>query len=88
MNELRDLLCQWDPIGVMRDFDGPCDEYDCLIGPLLSMLDRNVTLEQVDDFLKHELDVHFGLGSPQKPGLEDISAKICEWYKKYQKPPE
>jgi len=33
-SQLRKLMCDWDPIGIMDHADAPWDEYDCLIGPL------------------------------------------------------
>ena len=40
--ELRRLLCEWDPIGVMDDPEWPRDEYDCMIGPVLRLLEERV----------------------------------------------
>ncbi len=35
--ELRYLLNRWDPIGIYdEELDFPPDEYDCLIGPILT----------------------------------------------------
>lgn len=37
MNELRELLNEWDLLGV-RDLFVHDDEYDCLVGPLLAKI--------------------------------------------------
>jgi hypothetical protein len=37
-SQLNALMCDWDPIGVMDDPNWPRDEYDCLVGPLLTLL--------------------------------------------------
>ena len=76
-NELRDLAFRWDPIGFAKSL--PRDEYDCVLGPLLSMLESGATVEEIDAYLKRELSEHFGLSptNPQAPERLAIEAK--EW---------
>jgi hypothetical protein len=31
-------MCDWDPIGIMDNMEASRNEYDCLIGPLLTQL--------------------------------------------------
>jgi hypothetical protein len=57
---LRELLNTWDPIGIVPD-GGPLDEYDCLIGPMLGRLERGADARELAEFLRLELDDHFGL---------------------------
>lgn len=64
--ELRDLLNEWDPIGVFDpddeiDSSGPVDEYDCIRDPLISHLLRGDSRHEVAEFLREELTDHFGL---------------------------
>jgi hypothetical protein len=59
--ELRALLNEWDPIGVVAD-GGPTDEYDCLLWPLMRLLEQDATPRDIASFLKGELKGHFGLG--------------------------
>jgi hypothetical protein len=46
---LRDLLNEWGPIGGGHV---PPDEYDCLIGPLLSKLSAGAGRPQMGEFLR------------------------------------
>ena len=81
--ELRELLNEWDPIGV---FDpegeggdaGPLDEYDCLRDPLISHLLRGANRAEIAEFLRRELTNHFGL----EPGLvtTNLIDRIFEWW--------
>lgn len=76
--ELRQLLAEWDPIGIADgddDFDHS-DEYDCLVFPLLSRLTRGANETELASFLGEELRAHFGLGNgkPQKRAAKRIVA--------------
>lgn len=65
MAELRALVNGWDPIGVLGDDDEdgwPDDEYDCLVGPLLSRLTRGAGVHEIREYLARQLVDHFGLG--------------------------
>jgi hypothetical protein len=59
--ELRALLNEWDFLGVVRE-GGPTDEYDCLLWPLLRLLEQGATDDQIADYLKTEMGEHFGQG--------------------------
>jgi hypothetical protein len=64
--ELRDLLNEWDPIGVFDPADDdeeswPVDEYNCIRDPLISHLLRGDNRSEVAEFLRNELTSHFGL---------------------------
>lgn len=63
-NELRNLLNEWDFIGV---FDPAIntDEYDCMIQPLMRMLAAGADTEDIARFLDGELTGHFGMS----PGM-------------------
>src|SRR5680860_412904 len=65
--ELRDLLNTWDPIGVDPGDGGPDDEYDCIRDTLLSHLMRGDTKVEIGDYLRSELEGHFGLSRPLVP---------------------
>jgi hypothetical protein len=75
--EIRQLLNEWDPIGVMGGADSPVDEYDCLAGPLLRLLERNASNEKILNFLSSELEDHFGLGHY---GVDDIAKRSKMWF--------
>ena len=78
--ELRDLLNEWDPIGVFDDEDGegPVDEYDCIRDPLISHLLRGDSRAEVAAFLREELTGHFGL----EPWLvtTNVIDRIFNWW--------
>src|SRR6266705_4959133 len=61
-SQLNDLLCEWDPIGVMS-VGAPRDEYDCLIGPLLTLLQSGGTATDIQSYLRKEIVEHFGVSS-------------------------
>lgn len=61
--ELRALVAEWDPLGLLG-LGAPADEYDCLINPLMRLLDDGVTAEQVSAFLLREFSGHFGVDFP------------------------
>jgi hypothetical protein len=75
--ELRELLNEWDPIGVMPD--GPRDEYDCLAGPVLRMLEGGASHGQIADFLRSEIAEHFGL-SPQHYDFGSVARGLRRWF--------
>jgi hypothetical protein len=77
--ELRDLLCEWDPIGVMGDPTWPRDEYDCLIGPVLSLLLKGGSDVDVANFLRNEITEHFGLNESYYD-FEHIARRITSWF--------
>jgi hypothetical protein len=48
---LRQLFCEWDPIGVMDDPEWPRDDYDCMVGPSLRMLEAGASAADIADYL-------------------------------------
>ncbi|MFI1932498.1 hypothetical protein [Streptomyces sp. NPDC020330] len=75
-NELRRLLNEWDPIGVA---DEVRDEYDCMLVPLLHLLRRGAGQAEIGEFLRHELEDHFGLAPlPSEPAA--IAARVLSWW--------
>jgi hypothetical protein len=45
------LFCEWDPIWVMDDPEWPRDEYDCMVGPCLRLLEEGAPEGQIEDYL-------------------------------------
>jgi hypothetical protein len=74
---LRQLIWQWDPIGV-AEF-APDDEYDCMIGPLLSRLTAGADQSEVSEFLRHELQDHFGL-DPAHQDVNSAADRLVAWW--------
>jgi len=60
-DELRYLLNRWDPIGIYDEvLNYPPDEYDCLIGPLLTRLARHDSRATLSEYLWNEVENHSG----------------------------
>jgi hypothetical protein len=72
-NDLRHLLNEWDPIGVADDVQ---DEYDCMLAPMLQRLRGGANETEIGEFLRHEVEDHFGLGSL---GLRPEAMAIGNW---------
>ncbi len=77
VSELNALLFEWDPIGVGPD--GPPDEYECLVGTLMTMLDSGATEREIAAYLEHELVEHFGL-EPNKNDIAAVAARVKAWF--------
>ena len=77
--QLRALMCTWDPIGVMRFRDWPRDEYDCLVGPLLTLLVRGATEREITQYLRDEIDQHFGL-EPENYDFAAVARRVLRWF--------
>lgn len=77
---LRTVLNEWDPLGVQgaQDDGGPYDEYDCMLGPLISMLLQGAERPAVEDYLRQELDEHFGLDGQGVP--REVVDRIMAWW--------
>ena len=57
--QLRALVNTWDPIGLI-EAGAPEDEYECIVGPLMRMLEERTSQAKMIDFLSKEFDEHFG----------------------------
>jgi hypothetical protein len=77
--ELNALMCDWDPIGVMADSSWPRDEYECLVGPLLTLLQSDATKAGIGDYLRKEVAEHFGLPADRYDFLA-IAARVHSWF--------
>lgn len=73
---LRQLLNEWDPIGVA---DEARDEYDCMLAPLLQRLRRRADEVEISDFLRYELEDHFTL-DPRLSDPERMAAGLTSWW--------
>ncbi|AVV46551.1 hypothetical protein PYK79_23370 [Streptomyces sp. ID05-04B] len=73
---LRHLLNEWDPIGVADDVQ---DEYDCMLAPLLQRLRAGADRTEIGDFLKHELEDHFGV-DPLGLLPDAMAVRVIDWW--------
>jgi hypothetical protein len=80
-SQLRGLLCEWDPIGVMDNPEAPRDEYDCLIGTLLTKLEDGEAGRELADFLRMETVNHFGLAA-EHYDFPEVARRIQAWYER------
>jgi hypothetical protein len=76
---LQRLLNEWDPIGVAPELGGPEDEYDCMLGPLLTLLSGGASEREIGSFLRTELSGHFGL-NPNYSQPEKFAARVLAWW--------
>ena len=76
-SQLNALLYEWDPIGVGPD--GPRDEYECLVGPLLTMLQSGATQGEIASYLETELVEHFGL-TTNRDDITNAASRIRAWF--------
>lgn len=75
-NGLRRLLNEWDPLGVADEVP---DEYDCLLGHLLQRLRDGADQDEIGEFLRHELEDHFGL-DPLGLRPEAMAVRVTAWW--------
>ena len=79
-DELRYLLNRWDPIGVYDEsLDFARQEYDCLIGPILTRLARHHNRARFSEYLWNEIENHFGL-DPLRCGTDAFADRLQAWY--------
>ncbi|WP_307160980.1 hypothetical protein [Streptomyces rishiriensis] len=75
-NDLRHLLNQWDPIGVADDVQ---DEYDCMLAPMLQRLRGGANETVIGEFLRQEVEEHFGL-DPLGARPEAMAIRVIAWW--------
>ncbi len=59
----------------------PEDEYDCVIDPLLGMLERNATEREIASFLEDQVRDHFGF-EPIPRREADFATDVKAWFDK------
>jgi len=67
----RVLRTDWDPIGVPT----PVDEYDCCVGPVVSLLLQKASTGVIADYLDEQAAKHFGCPMPREVH-EQVAAKL------------
>jgi hypothetical protein len=76
---LRDLVWEWDPIGIGNDRKYAEDEYDCILDGALSLLRRGAELAELVEHLNAELPEHFGL-PPQPKEATLFAHRLTAWW--------
>ncbi len=77
--ELRSILNEWDPIG-----DVPEDEYDSFRDPIISMLHKGKTEQDIAEFISQHLKNYVGLKS-FPPESKEVAMRIINWWTKKNK---
>ena len=77
--QLRQIVNEWDPIGVMDDPGWPQDEYDCLVGPLMRMLEDHASPKKIVSVLQREIQDHFGLDTKHLEFVP-VATRLSEWF--------
>jgi hypothetical protein len=57
---LQDLIDRWDPVDLLKN-GALKDEYACLVGPILSRLERGENPDQLGAWLGSHIADHFGV---------------------------
>ena len=78
-SQLRELMCEWDPIGIMDNANAPRDEYDCLVGPLLTQLASSASEADIAKYLRNQIVHHFGLSSTDYD-FAAVAKRVQAWY--------
>ena len=85
MAEASKLLFEWDPLGISPYQKWPCDEYDCLVGPILSKLSQGATAANLARYMRKHLWDHMGIWGADTEG---IAARLKAWFDAGPEPPE
>jgi hypothetical protein len=75
LDELHRRVGVWDPIGLLA-LGAPEDEYDCMLGPLVSGLRDGLTPSQLAQLLRDQFAGHFG---EEPSNSEQFAAQITDW---------
>ena len=79
IQELRDLWCNWDPIGDASSPDWPLDEYDSYLEPSLSLLQRGASTREVTEYLEWAAYRNMGLSLTLTPPAT-FAAQLQAWW--------
>jgi hypothetical protein len=80
--QLLDLLFEYDIAFLVSNSD-QADEYECLVDPLLGLLQRQATESEIREFLEGEVRTHFG--SFDCTRARESAGKLRNWYDKLQR---
>ena len=78
VSELRQLLNEWDFIGVF-DAETNFDEYDCMIAPLLARLAEGADSDGIKQWLDAEIIGHFGMSRGQVE-TASVAERLTTWW--------
>lgn len=81
-SECQTLLSEWDPIGVMDDPNWPRDEYHCMVGPILRLLESDATEAEIAAYLRAELSEHFGMQA-EVGDVTPVARRARSWFSEH-----
>ncbi len=76
MRELGLLVNEWDPAALVSA-GAPADEYECLVGPLLSRLSQGLSPLELGEWLRADVTDHFGFCKDTEP----FARRVIDWYR-------
>jgi len=80
MRELTSLVNEWDPAALVSA-GAPADEYECLVGPLLSRLSQGLSPGALAEWLRAHVTGHFGSCDVD---TEQFAHRVIDWYREVQ----
>jgi hypothetical protein len=75
--QLRTLLNEWDPAGLLHS-GAPRDEYDWIVDKLLGLLSQTTSQAEVAAFLEREVSEHCGTAAPD---ASRFAVKAVAWFR-------
>jgi len=81
-SEMRDLWCEWDPIGVMSQDEWPRDEYDSYLGPTLRLLEADASADEIIKYLAFVEIEYIGMSDTVSASIQrqEFAQKLQNWY--------
>jgi hypothetical protein len=76
---IRELWCDWDPIGCLSSADSPRDEYDSYLEPSLSLLQRGASTREVTEYLEWAAYRNMGLSMTKVPPATFAGQLVAWW---------
>ena len=67
---------EWDPAALVSA-GAPADEYECLVGPLLSRLSQGLSPLELGEWLRADVTDHFGFSKD----TEQFARRVIDWYR-------
>jgi hypothetical protein len=63
----------------MGDPEWPRDEYDCMVGPVMRLLENGASDGDIAAYLRAEVTDHFGL-SPEHYDFRSVARRTRSWF--------
>jgi len=80
--ELRELVWQWDPIGIGPPSTFTADEYECILELVVPFLQRGAPADEITEALDRFLPEHFGL-APQSEAANVFATAAQDWWRQH-----